>query len=235
MRTIPYNNIGNRYSLSFNIDKEIVAGYDISEVNIVIYRQLTQGINRIIKIVYSSNSVNRPIEITEGENKYVYTIYNFMKDQNLNWLEIPWSIMVEWKSDDKDVISAVIPNAVLFIKQEAPVEQEISIVWDFYKINGKIEISSPYDEVFDESKYKMFLHSVFGDSYQNVEQELITYSEFKAIKTKVLKYYYVSKDSDARRLWRIYFSNVAIFEFKSSNIIAFPRVFPYIFGTNLLT
>lgn len=235
MRTIPYHNIGKRYSLSFNIDKEIVAGYTIDEVNIVIYRQLTQGINRIIKIVFSSNSVDRPIEITEGENKYVYTIYNFMKDQNLNWLEIPWSIMVEWKSEDKDVISAVIPNAVLYIKQEAPVEQEISIIWDFYKINGKIEISSPYNEEFDESKYKMFLHSVFGDSYQNVEQELITYSEFKALRTKVLKYYYVSKDTDVHRLWRIYFSNVAIFEFKSSNIIAFPRVFPYIFGTNLLT
>lgn len=152
MRTIPYNNIGKRYSLSFNIDKEIVAGFTIDEVNIVIYRQLTQGITRIIKIVFSSNSVNRPIEITEEENKYVYTIHNFMEYQSLNWLEIPWSIMVEWKSNDKDIISAVIPNAILFIKQEAPVEQELSIVWDFYKINGRIEISLPFDEEFDVSK-----------------------------------------------------------------------------------
>lgn len=231
MRTIPYN---NRFSVTLNVESAIEEGLAIHQVKICLLRPWSTGSSRKVKMEYSTLSKNNPIDAVAEMDHTTYRLAGEFTEQFYNWVDKPWSLYIEWlDKSGKQLLSCAIAEAFTVDDPRLPMKKATDLVWNLYLRDGHIECDHPTDLVFDNAKYKYVMWTLFGGNYTNIEQELMMYEDFCKLKPKALKYYYVSKQKPMR-LWRIYFSNVAVFEFNQLNITAFPKVFPYIFGTNLL-
>ena len=104
------------------------------------------------------------------------------------------------------------------------------------------KMSDKIDELIDKKadqerveQLEAQLNSI-GTTIANLEQELITYDEYRQDKSKKFKYYFVAKDANDKahlRCWRIYLRSQLIGEFDldgSLTIPKFPVRFPFRFA-----
>lgn len=111
-----------------------------------------------------------------------------------------------------------------------------AVVSEIQKMSDKID--ELIDAVPDQERIERLetkLNSI-GTTIANLEQELITYDEYRQNKAKKFKYYFVAKNSNDKehlRCWRIYLRSQLIGEFDldgSLTIPKFPVRFPFRFA-----
>lgn len=113
----------------------------------------------------------------------------------------------------KDIIDHGVDHELLEQIQEEQVEQRKKMD----QISG--------DNAYLEATWLQMLtdHGIKGD-----DMKLITMSEYRAIRPKLMKYYFVTTDENPKQLYRLYLFNKPIFEFdvRGNISVAFPKVFP---------
>lgn len=94
-----------------------------------------------------------------------------------------------------------------------------------------------YEQILEESKRMAWNYDgltaawtrlVLNGYIKEDDMKLITMSEYRAIRPKEMKFYFVSTDLNRKQLYRVYIYNKPIFEFdvKGNISVAFPKIFP---------